>query len=64
MLYLYKENIYIFANNKYYKVVLDKTGNLVPTKEQKYELPELKKIDYESAIKHLKNKVKDFGMRD
>lgn len=53
MLYKSNEDIYIFANNKYYKVEVVK-DNLVPAKEAKYKIENKFEITYQDAIEHLK----------
>lgn len=59
MLYKENNNIYIFANNKYYKVKLEKDRIVAimnePQKEVKYKLDEKAyKISAEDAIEILK----------
>lgn len=58
MLYKSNNDIYVFANNKYYKVEVVK-DNLVPAKKAKYELENKFEISYEDAMKFLK---KDKGV--
>lgn len=62
MLYKSNNNIYIFANNKYYKIEVVK-DNLVPTKQVEYELKDKIKITNEDAMKELKkiNKSDEFS---
>ena len=59
MLYKENDNVYVFANNKYYKVKLEKDKIVAimdgPQKEVKYKLNEKAyKVSAEDAIKALK----------
>lgn len=53
MLFKSNDEIYVFANNKYYKLEVEK-DNLVPTKEAKYELKSKNEITYKDAMEFLK----------
>ena len=49
MLYAYKNEVYIIANSKYYKLKLDAKGNLVITGDVVYDLPQKVLITNEKA---------------
>lgn len=53
MLYKSENGIYVFANNKYYKVEVVK-DDLVPSKKAIYELKPKYEITYEDAMTELK----------
>lgn len=60
MLYLYKNSVYIKANNKYFKV--EYTNNdIKPTKDELYSIDTSKPISYEEAIKILNKKNDTFN---
>lgn len=56
MLYKNDNNIYVFANNKYYKLEVVK-DNLVPTKQVEYDLKNKIEISKEDAMKILKKET-------
>lgn len=58
MLYKSDNQIYVFANNKYYKLT-KKDNDLIPTKEFKYELDKKIEISYKDALDLLKGNNKN-----
>lgn len=60
MLYLHKNNIYVKANNKYFKVKYA-NDDIKPTKEELYSIDTSKPISYEQAIETLKKKNSIFN---
>lgn len=53
MLYKSNNEVYVFANNKYYKLEVEK-NNLVPAKQAKYEIENKSEITYKDAMALLK----------
>lgn len=53
MIYKSNDKVYIFANNKYYELRVDK-DNLVPAEKAIYELKPKYEISYQDAMKLLK----------
>lgn len=58
MLYKSDNQTYVFANNKYYKLI-KKDNDLIPTKEFKYELDKKTEISYKDALDLLKGNNKN-----